>query len=104
MFAGISPAEAVRYQLLIMFLIAGATGLLVAVGGGAWRLTDSRHRLRVDRRRSDGLPSMLRVTPARLERRPSALFSIGARATPLNSCGRPAAARSTAAEPRSGNL
>jgi putative ABC transport system permease protein len=51
--AGIPPAEAVRYQLLIMFLIAGATGLglLMAILGGAWRLTDSRHRLRVDRLR-----------------------------------------------------
>lgn len=49
--AGTPPAEAVRYQLLIMFLIAGATGLgiLLAVLGGAWRLTDHRHRLRVDR-------------------------------------------------------
>jgi putative ABC transport system permease protein len=49
--AGIAPAEAVRYQLLIMFLIAGATGLglLTAVLGGALRLTDHRHRLRPDR-------------------------------------------------------
>lgn len=49
--AGVPPAEAVRYQLLIMFLIAGATGLgiLLAVLGGAWRLTDQRHRLRGDR-------------------------------------------------------
>ena len=49
--AGIEPAEAVRYQLLIMFLIAGATGLglLMAVTAGAWRLTDDRHRLRPDR-------------------------------------------------------
>jgi putative ABC transport system permease protein len=48
--AGIPPAEAVRYQLLIMFLIAGATGLglLMAIVGGAWRLTDHRHRLRID--------------------------------------------------------
>jgi putative ABC transport system permease protein len=52
--AGIPPAEAVRYQLLIMFLIAGATGLglLMAVLGGAWRLTDDRHRLRIERLRS----------------------------------------------------
>jgi putative ABC transport system permease protein len=51
--AGVPPAEAVRYQLLIMFLIAGATGLglLMAVLGGAWRLTDHRHRLRPDRLR-----------------------------------------------------
>lgn len=49
--AGIAPTEAVRYQLLIMFLIVGATGLglLFAVLGGAWRLTDHRHRLRPDR-------------------------------------------------------
>jgi putative ABC transport system permease protein len=49
--AGVPPGEAVRYQLLIMFLIAGATGLGVmsAVLSGAWRLTDARHRLRTDR-------------------------------------------------------
>lgn len=49
--AGVEPGEAVRYQLLIMFLIAGATGLglFMAVLGGAWRLTDDRHRLRPDR-------------------------------------------------------
>jgi putative ABC transport system permease protein len=52
--AGIPPAEAVRYQLMIMFLISGATGLglFLAIVGGAWRLTDSRHRLRVERLRS----------------------------------------------------
>lgn len=49
--AGVVPAEAVKYQILIMFLIAGATGLgvLMAVLAGAWRLTDQRHRLRPDR-------------------------------------------------------
>ena len=49
--AGVAPAEAVKYQILIMFLIAGATGLgvLMAVVAGAWRLTDQRHRLRPDR-------------------------------------------------------
>ncbi len=49
--AGIEPEAAVRYQLLIMFLISGATGLglLTAVLGGTWRLTDQRHRLRPDR-------------------------------------------------------
>jgi putative ABC transport system permease protein len=48
---GVAPAEAVKYQLLIMFLIAGATGIGVvcAVMAGAYRLTDSRHRLRLDR-------------------------------------------------------
>ncbi len=49
--AGVPPGEAVRYQLLIMFLIAGATGLgvLLSVLACAWRLTDARHRLRCDR-------------------------------------------------------
>ncbi len=49
--AGIPPQEAVKYQLLIMFLIAGSTGfgVLAAVLGGAYRLSDERHRLRLDR-------------------------------------------------------
>ena len=49
--AGVDPTEAVKYQLLVMFLIGGATGLgvLLAVLGGVWRLTDDRHRLRLDR-------------------------------------------------------
>lgn len=53
--AGISPEEAIKYQLLIMFLIAGGTGLgvLSAVYLTAMRLTDARHRLRLDRLRSD---------------------------------------------------
>ncbi|MCH7551563.1 MAG: ABC transporter permease, partial [Proteobacteria bacterium] len=49
--AGVEPVEAVKYQILIMFLIGGGTGLgsFAAVLGGARRLTDSRHRLRLDR-------------------------------------------------------
>lgn len=49
--SGVAPMEAVKYQLLIMFLIAGGTGFgsVVAVMGGAARLTDARHRLRLDR-------------------------------------------------------
>ena len=49
--AGVEPMEAVKYQLLIMFLIAGGTalGVLGAVLGGARFLTDKRHRLRLDR-------------------------------------------------------
>jgi putative ABC transport system permease protein len=49
--AGVPPLDAARYQILIMILIAGATalGTLVAVFGGAHRLTDDRHRLRLDR-------------------------------------------------------
>ena len=49
--AGADPVEAVKYQILIMFLIAGGVGVgtLAAVMGGAVRLSDGRHRLRLDR-------------------------------------------------------
>jgi UDP-glucose/iron transport system permease protein len=49
--AGVDPIQAVKYQILIMFLIAGGSGLgvVVAVRTGRHRLTDSRHRLRLDR-------------------------------------------------------
>lgn len=49
--AGTAPSDAVRYQLLVMFLIAGSTGLgaVAAILLGAARLTDARHRLRLDR-------------------------------------------------------
>jgi putative ABC transport system permease protein len=49
--AGVEPFEAVKYQLLIMFLIGGGTalGLMVAVIGASKLLTDDRHRLRLDR-------------------------------------------------------
>ena len=48
---GVPPAEAVKYQILVMFLIAGGTGLgaVTAVLGGVYRLTNGRHRLRLDR-------------------------------------------------------
>ena len=48
---GVPPTEAVKYQILVMFLIAGGTGLgaVAAVLGGVFRLTDGRHRLRLDR-------------------------------------------------------
>jgi putative ABC transport system permease protein len=51
--AGAAPVEAVKYQILVMFLISGGTGLgtLAAVIAAAYRLTDSRHRLRLDRLR-----------------------------------------------------
>ncbi len=49
--AGVDPTEAVRYQLLVMFLIAGATatGVFLAVFGSLARLTDDPHRLRLER-------------------------------------------------------
>ena len=52
--AGIAPVEAVKYQILIMFLIAGSTslGVLLAVFAALYRLTDGRHRLRLDRLRT----------------------------------------------------
>lgn len=48
---GNPPLEAVKYQILIMFLIAGGTGLgtISAVWLGARRLFDERQRLRLDR-------------------------------------------------------
>lgn len=52
--AGAPPLEAVKYQVLIMFLIAGGTGFgtLLAVWWGARRLFDERQRLRLDRLRA----------------------------------------------------
>ncbi len=49
--AGNPPMEAVKYQILIMFLIAGGTGFgtMAAVWLGARRLFDERQRLRLDR-------------------------------------------------------
>ncbi len=49
--AGADPLEAVKYQILIMFLIASGTGLgtIAAVWLGARRLFDERQRLRLDR-------------------------------------------------------
>ena len=49
--AGIDPVEAAKYQVMIMFLIAGATAIAVLAGGlsAVHLLTDERHRLRLDR-------------------------------------------------------
>jgi len=49
--AGAPPVEAVKYQILIMFLIAVGTGLgtLAAVSVGSRRLFDDRQRLCLDR-------------------------------------------------------
>ena len=48
--AGIDPVEAAKYQVMILFLIAGATSVSVLAGGLAavHLLTDDRHRLRLD--------------------------------------------------------
>jgi len=49
--SGIDPVEAIKYQVLIMFLLAGGTGLgvVAAVQIAALLLSDNRHRLRLDR-------------------------------------------------------
>ena len=49
--AGLDPVEAVKYQILLMFLLAGSSGLsaLIIAYGAAHRLTDERQRLRLDR-------------------------------------------------------
>ena len=51
--AGLDPLEAVKYQILLMFLLSGGSGLsaLAASYLAAWRLTDERQRLRLDRLR-----------------------------------------------------
>lgn len=52
--AGSSPVEAVKYQIMIMFMISTGTGLgvIAALRWTAHRLFDDRHRLRLDRLRS----------------------------------------------------
>ncbi|ABA58303.1 Conserved hypothetical protein 245 [Nitrosococcus oceani ATCC 19707] len=52
--AGAEPMEAVKYQMLIMFLIAGGTafGSVIAVLGAVYWSTDARHRLRLERLKS----------------------------------------------------
>jgi putative ABC transport system permease protein len=49
--AGAAPLEAVKYQIMILFLIAGGTGLgvMAAVSLSAKRVFDSRDRLRLER-------------------------------------------------------
>lgn len=49
--AGVDPIEATKYQLMIMFLIAGGTALGTTGGviGMVYLLTDDRHRLRLER-------------------------------------------------------
>ena len=51
--AGLDPMEAVKYQILLMFLLSGGSGLAAFSIAylAAWRLTDARQRLRLDRLR-----------------------------------------------------
>lgn len=54
--AGNPPLEAVKYQILIMFIISAGTGFgaLMAIWAASRRLFDERHRLRLDRLRTSG--------------------------------------------------
>jgi UDP-glucose/iron transport system permease protein len=49
--AGMDPIEAVKYQILLMFLLSGGSGLgsVAVVYLAARHLTDARQRLRIDR-------------------------------------------------------
>ncbi|MEQ1696618.1 MAG: iron export ABC transporter permease subunit FetB [Hyphomicrobiaceae bacterium] len=49
--AGVEPIEAAKYQIMILFVIAGSTALAVIATalGAVFLLTDDRHRLRLDR-------------------------------------------------------
>jgi UDP-glucose/iron transport system permease protein len=49
--AGMDPLEAAEYQILLMFLLSGGSGLaaVAVVYLAAMRLTDDRQRLRIDR-------------------------------------------------------
>ena len=49
--AGMDPIEAVKYQILLMFLLAGGSGVAAALTAFAARarLSDGRQRLRLDR-------------------------------------------------------
>jgi putative ABC transport system permease protein len=49
--AGADPAEAAMYQIMILFVLAGASalGALAAALGSVVLMTDRRHRLRLDR-------------------------------------------------------
>jgi putative ABC transport system permease protein len=53
MLAGADPVAAAKYQIMLLWLVTGAAGLgaLIAAIGGVLLLTDTRHRLRLDRLR-----------------------------------------------------
>jgi len=59
--AGMDPLEAAKYQILLIFLLSGGSGLaaVAVVYLAAMRLTDDRQRLRIDRlsARTQGRPA-----------------------------------------------
>jgi len=56
--AGNSPVDAVKYQILIMFLICGGTGfgIMLSVSLTARHIFDSRHRLKITRLVKEEMP------------------------------------------------
>jgi putative ABC transport system permease protein len=54
--AGMDPMEALKYQILLMFLLSGGAGLaaMLTVQLALRRLTDSRQRLRLDQLKTHG--------------------------------------------------
>ena len=58
--AGMDPIEAVKYQILLLFLLTGAGGLAAAgaVYLAAHAVTDERQRLRMDRIGAPGRPAI----------------------------------------------
>ena len=53
--AGMDPIEAAKYQILLMFLLSGGSGIAVLLSGylAARNLTDDRQRLRLERLKND---------------------------------------------------
>lgn len=51
--ANADPLQAAKYQMLVMFMIAGSSSLAIVAAAYAmlYRITDARHRLRLDRLR-----------------------------------------------------
>ncbi|MEM7721113.1 MAG: ABC transporter permease [Pseudomonadota bacterium] len=51
--ANADPFQAAKYQMLVMFMIAGSSSLVIVAAAYAmlFRITDARHRLRLDRLR-----------------------------------------------------
>ncbi|MEL6518164.1 MAG: ABC transporter permease, partial [Pseudomonadota bacterium] len=51
--ANADPLQAAKYQMLVMFMIAGSSSLAIVATAYAmlYRITDARHRLRLDRLR-----------------------------------------------------
>ena len=49
--SGVPPFTAIKYQMLLMFVLAAGTAraVILSILQAAWALTDRRNRLRLDR-------------------------------------------------------